>query len=61
MMNLLKTLNWTQTTHISNLVEKADYGKKLVKLKRKYIFMTMVIMLLHGNLISCRQIILRQG
>ena len=35
MMNLLRKLIWTQTTHISNLVKKTDYGTKIGEIENK--------------------------
>ena len=48
---LVKKVNGIQTTDISNLVKiKLTMTQKFVKLKRKYLIMIMVNILLHKNL-----------
>ena len=56
-MMLLKRMymmNWLKMLRIftsGNLLEKADYNTKIMKLKRKYLIMFMINILLHKNLI----------
>ena len=57
---LVKKVNVTQATDTSNLVRYLTMIQKLVKLKRKYLIMIMVNILVHKNVISRRQIILQQ-
>ena len=55
---LVKNVNAVQTTDTSNLVKKLTMTQKLVKLKRKYLIMIILNLLLLKNLISWREIIL---
>ena len=56
-MMLLKRrymMNWLKMLRIftsGNLLEKADYNTKIMKLKRKYLIMFMINILLHKTLI----------
>ena len=49
---LVKNVNAVQTTDTSNLVKKLTMTQKLVKLKRKYLIMIILNLLLLKNLIS---------
>ena len=49
---LIKKVNAIQTTDTSNLVKKLTITQKLVKLKRKYLIMIMIYILLRKHLIS---------